>query len=81
MKEENRDLHAGYHHPARPLDAKVPTKITLDGDCAIRLAEMARKSGCSKSDVVNALIGRYLNTDNVVCEITEYAALGCREWE
>ena len=81
MNGEHRDLHAGYHHPARPLDAKVPTKITLDGDCAIRLAEMARKSGCSKSDVVNALIGRYLNTDNVVCEITEYAALGCREWE
>lgn len=79
MKTENKDLHAGYHHPARPLDAKIPAKVMLDGDCALRLADMARKNGCSKSDVVNALIGRYLNTDNVVSELIEYRVLGCLE--
>ena len=80
MKAENEDLKAGYHAPLRPLDAKVPTKITLDGDCALRLADMAKRNNCSKSDIVNALIGRYRNTGNIVSELCEYEVLGCLDW-
>ncbi len=80
MKRENRQLHVGCHTPINPIADKVPTKITLDGDCALRLADMARKMNCSKSDVVNALIGRYANVDNTISELQEYAVLGCREW-
>ena len=80
LKAENEDLKAGYHAPLRPLDAKVPTKITLDGDCALRLADMAKKNSCSKSDVVNALVGRYRNTGNIVSELCEYEVLGCLDW-
>lgn len=80
MKAENEDLKAGYHAPRRPLDAKVPTKITLDGDCALRLADMAKRNSCSKSDIVNSLIGRYRNTGNIVSELCEYEVLGCLDW-
>lgn len=80
MKKENRPLHTGFHKPIFEGADKVPTKITLDADCALRLADMARKMNCSKSDVVNALIGRYANVDNTISELQEYAVLGCREW-
>lgn len=80
MKKQNRQVYVQAWSSALPLEAKIPTKITLDADVALRLADMARKTGCSKSDVVNAVLGRYADISNIITELPEYVALGCREW-
>ena len=81
MRADREQYHAGRKSERlRKGEMQIPTKVALDADCALRLADMAEKNGCSKADIVNALIGRHPCISNVLPEVAEYTALGCREW-